>query len=89
MAFTKSSQILLQAHEGKFFIIFLDATNPTYWVIIQNEVTDATQEILVELHLVMFISFALQQKDGFKCNSTGISGVASVTTFYIMNKYEF
>ena len=32
-------------------------------VIIQNEVTDATQSVLVELHLVMFVSFDIQHKN--------------------------
>ena len=50
-------------------------------VLIQNEVNDATQEMLVELQLVMFVSFG----NSFKCNSTNISCVASVTTFSIMN----
>ena len=45
----------------------------------QNAVTDATQEILVELHLVMFASCVLQQKDWFKCKSTSISCVVTVT----------
>ena len=47
-------------------------------IIIQNAVTDAKQEMQVELHLIMFVSFALQQKDCFKCHSTSI---ASVTAF--------
>ena len=43
-------------------------------VITQNAVTDATQEMLVELNL----------KQYFCCNSTSISCVSSVTAFCIM-----
>ena len=55
-------------------------------IIMENEVTDATQEMLVDLHLVMFVSFGLQQKDCFKCKSTSIFCVVSVTVFCIMTQ---
>ena len=37
----------------------------TIGVIRKDVVTEATREMLPELHLVMFVSFALQQKDSF------------------------